>query len=265
MTIQLNEIFSLYRFPNGRRAYALEGVKVAAEELNQPEIAAAAQSAFAWEKDTTSMHRQWTLDKKTKEGVREEAVELDKKIDRAVSGLATQLQALSSAFEGGDLGKLAQRTLDRLIPGGVAGIVLLNYEEQLAKCRELVASFRALPADDLAQLNVEPMLSLIESLIPQFKKALDGASTRELSYADIKAREAQGQELMLSVLAQCIAAYPNPTDEDRAQRDRLIAPILDQQRRLKESFARRTGQTDIDPDTGEELLPSSPAAATAAE
>jgi hypothetical protein len=226
-----------------------------ATDLGHADIADAARVEFEWEKQTTALIRSWSQDKNKIEGVREQAAAIDQKLDRAVSALSTQLQSLVSAFQGEDLGDLAERAHGRLFPAGVAGIVLLNYEEQLAKCRDLVRAFRALPSAELQQLNVEPFVARVEALLPQFKQALDGASKREVSYADIKAREASGQERMLGVVVRCLARYPEHTQEHQKLRAQLLAPILDQQRRLKESFARRAGQTDINPENGEEIAP----------
>ncbi len=70
---------------------------------------------------------------------------------------------------------------------------------------------------------------------------------------------------MLSVVARCLAVYPGIGPKDQQGRARLLAPILDQQRRLKASYRGRHGQTDVNPETGEELVPITPSMASAAE
>ncbi len=113
-----------------------------------------------------------------------------------------------------------------------------------------------MPAGDLDRLGLSPHRDRLGALLPQFEQALGQASKRTVSFGELRARRARGNELLQRVVAFAFVAFPFDDAEADRKRAELLEPVLDQNRRLGESYRRREGESDVDPDTGEVVTPA---------
>src|SRR5690606_31102882 len=110
------------------------------------------------------------------------------------------------------------------------------------------------PAEDAVALGLSSYVERLTGLISDFRQALQEESVREISYDEIRQAQAEGQELMLRVVAKVLGDHGGTGDEETAFRQELLAPVLTQNRRMAERYSNRRGATDVDPETGQEVV-----------
>lgn len=248
----LQPYFSFYRFPSGRRSYALYRVAERARERGLTDIAEAAETVIEQCQQTADMQATWNRSRSTPQGRRLEAARLDVLLDRLLGGLASQLASTVHAFGDEELGKRAAALQSQIFPEGALAITRLSYENELESAevihRRLLGPF----ASDAAALGIGPFIDRLGELIPQYREALGQETQRDVTFDQIREARSNDQEAMLRVIVMILGRYPGADQADREVRVHLLAPFMDQQRRLREGFTNRRPAGDIDPDTGEE-------------
>jgi hypothetical protein len=67
----------------------------------------------------------------------------------------------------------------------------------------------------------------------------------------VRAAEAQGQNMILQVVALVLGKFRGTTDKDSEMRSLLLQPILAHDAAVQECMAARRPIQDVDPETGE--------------
>ena len=249
----LQQYFSVYQFPTGRRLFAMRQTAQLAARLGLTEIQRFAEQAVEQAQRTAALEASWRRSRSTQVGRRKRAGSIDAELDRCLGGLAKHLDSMVHTFGDEGIGARAGQLLASILPEGPAAITHMSYENELAAAEVVLRDLKEKHAEAVVALGLVPFVERLAALVSQFREALTEESVREISYDQIRQAQAEGQEAMLRVVAKMIADFPGTSPEQTARRQELLAPIQAQNRRLSERYASRRGLSDIDPQTGEEL------------
>ncbi|HRI71292.1 MAG TPA: hypothetical protein PK156_43965, partial [Polyangium sp.] len=114
----------------------------------------------------------------------------------------------------------------------------------------------------LRDLGLQRRIDRLEALESQYRAAIADPGD-QVVFSDVKAARSQGQSFMLQAIALILGQYPSDSENDIAQRTKLLAPIIRQNEAIREDLRARRPVSDINPDTGEpETPPVDPQAPT---
>jgi hypothetical protein len=249
----LQTYFSFYQFPTGRRLFAMRGVVERARKRQLGALENLAREAADQARHAAELESAWRRSRRTEEGRRHRANEIDVQLDRVLGGMAAHLGAAVHTFGENGTGARASALLARLFPEGAAAITRLSYENELAAAEVVLRDLKGPYADDAAAIGLAPFVERLEGLTREFRHALKQESTREIHYDTIRQAHTEGQEAMLRVVAKILGDYSGPGEEETQLRRELLGPVLSQQRRLRERYTSRRPPVDVNPETGEEI------------
>jgi hypothetical protein len=249
----LTPYFNFYRFPTGRRLFALTQLCEEARKLNLANIVELTQRALDQDRKTAELEATWQRARNVQQGSRVKAQAIDAELDRALGGLAGQLSALAHSFGTRPRGVKASELSAALFPEGAAALTTLSYENELAAVDVLLGRLRGPLATAIDELGLGAHVELITTLAADFRAALATEATREVSFSDVREAGARGHEALLEVVAVILGTFHGSSDEHVSTRNRLLAPVMNQQRRIADTYTARKGSvSDVDASTGEE-------------
>lgn len=254
--MKMEELFNVYELQTGRRTFALQGVLRVAKEEDDQRLIAHVSTALEHEGRVAQMESDWLKQKTVNVGARSPASALDVQVDRALGGIGVSLDRMALDFAGDNLGKLAAEVRDRVLPGGAGAITSLAYENELSQARVALQRLKEVAPADLSRLGLSAYVTRLDELLPQFEAALQQTSQRTVTWDELREARAQGQRALLSTIAMIVGRHPLFSDQDVAQRNRWLAPILEQSERVRQARASRRPPSDVDPKTGEDLPPT---------
>jgi hypothetical protein len=246
---------SLYRFPTGRRLHAQREIARRATVLAIAPILAHTTRAITHEERVMAMEAAIAAATSTQYGT--SAPELDRQVDRAITGTDLHLEAHVRVYgEHHPIGRDARLVREELLPDGARAITRLPYATQHERVAALLAAAEA-PGTELAAAvqripALPDMLAQLRVVNDQYGASLQdydrGRPTRE----ELAEAQAEGQDLLAESVFVIMAHYAGQPAL-RAERDSLLEPVLRQNEAIRQARRRRRGAVDIDPDTGAEL------------
>ncbi len=252
MPAHVSELSSLYKFPLGRGAFALQHVGLRARELGAAEITELAERSAAEVRSLMSL----TLRRDASHSSQypPETADKDAQVDRCLGGVDAYLDSQIRVYPGEVRAQAAGRLQRALLPEGVAAVTHLPYAEQHQQVNILLERAR----DEDLQGDI--------AALPEFVDVQDRLTMRNMEYGELlrqsdevptseqlRAGKRRCQDLVTSVMALIIGLYELRAPTSAPERDRLLEPILIQNEALRQARRRRRNPTDIDPQTGEEL------------
>ena len=262
MAGSLQQYFDLYQFPMGRCLFAMRQVAELATELDAPQITQLAQQGVEQAQAATAVEAGWRRSRSTSTGKRVRASELDVQLDRTLGGMTMLLSGVAHTFGDDGPGLKATALLQRLFPEGAVAITSMNYENELAACEVILKDLNDGRRADAEALGLAPHIQRLEQLLPAFRDALKQETTREVSFDEVREARARAQEAMLHVVSKILGDYGGSEPASVETRQALLAPVMNQNRRIAEALSNRRPVGDVDPETGEEQLNPEPAPAT---
>jgi hypothetical protein len=254
------ELINLYLFPTGRRIHAQRQVLEIAAEREITMLVRQLEANIAADCATRELELQWAGHDSRKHAPGEPAVDAD--LDRALSALSETTNAKLVAFGlKSDVGQAALRLRQRVFPMGVQAITALTYVEE----HETVSTILGLLgpggelADQVKTLRVEDLVEQIGEVNQRYGKLLSTGNVRDVTYDKIRKAQAEGQRNLLRVVAWILGHYQDD-DRDLEARLTLLGPIVREQEAIRVHRRNRRRPTDVDPETGEEIVdPTNPA------
>ena len=255
MANRISRYFSGYQFDVSRRILIIRAILRYAEEQGHSQVEELARWALDEDTQVHQLHRQWRRNRNVNEGVRTEALELDRRADRALSGIANAaLNFQRNAPPDHPLHKLATAFLKEFFPDGVGAITNQPYERQLADMREYVELWKSPDwSDAIAQFNAQLFVETTESLLPSYEEALVSPKRREITHDQLVAADASGRDRLASVIGLILGLFGQDDPTNNIIRQEYLATYDDQTARLSQYHSRRSPIPPVDIDTGEEL------------
>lgn len=250
----VNEVIKTYNFSTGRRLYAIGQVRRAAAELGDELITRRADEALEHDRGTLEKERRWKIAKQQKSAGRGQAAALDNRLDRVLSGMHASVAALRGALDPDDaLTQRCDRFLATYFPEGPGAITNLEFEDQLGAMKNIAEHLAEMDADEARQMHISPFREQLAALLPLFETELEEPG-EQFRFQVLRAARAVGHEKLCELIATIVAHYPGREPENVEKRQRLYAPIAEQNERVRARNARRPSpDVEVDPETGEEL------------
>lgn len=239
-----DRIFGLRRFPPGRLLTVLLAMRSIAEELGvdglNPRLAEARLRAIHY----ITLRTRRRAQRVARGGG--DARRIDRVIDDDIVEIARVARREAERFPESEAGRAAARLVEAFFQQGVAGIVQLPYDEELAVVEVMMPTMRRDHADAIRLLALERYVARIEAHLPKYRDALSPDAL--VGSAELGAAYEAMQISLLRVLAWIFGVV----DEPSVQR-RLLEPVLSHDDQLAAIYAaRRRGAAasadDVSPD-----------------
>lgn len=252
------DLIVLTQFTTGRALWALQRIRALLEVQARPALVADIDITIGKATAAREINRQW-LTQLSQPTARGKAVEYDYDIDRAIAGLDGQCGSYVSGLGSDDpVAMLASAFRTRWIPGGVAAITHLSFEDELEVVEEILAGTtgEGEDAEKAKELGLTPYLNRLLVLVPKFKAELEQSPASGLTFDKVRAVRAELQTELRYTVADLVSTFKR----EPATLARVLQPIRDQEERLRAlRQGRRKAVADVEPDTGREV--SAPAEA----
>jgi len=247
----LLNLFSLYRLPAGRRLFALRKVRSLAS--SDPPIVALVDDAIAHDTKVLELRGKWLVSKDVAVKYPARLMELDAEHDRIVSSMAAVAHGLSAGMqEETPIGAAARRIVQRVFGAGIAPLTKLDFVQQRESTNTWLALLNGELSDDAVLIGIGPMRDRLASVNKEFGEMLDAFQPEtKISYDAWRTEDKLGQEKLLRVLAVIAGKYCGAKPGDDEMRTKLLAPILQQNDAVADTYRRRRPVTDVNPDSGE--------------
>ena len=249
MNTTLNDLIKLYVFPRGRREFALKAVAKLAESGGHDQLAEACRQGAAHDRRTRELERE--LKAREALGADPRLGQLDASADRTLSALYDIPEATARAL-GGEMVQAARAFQSDLLPGGVHAVTSLPWAEQITELEAIMKLLRGSHRAAVERFHLQALVERLGQVTEQFAELLNAnRPDPKHSAAELRARDARGQDHLLQAIALTLGLYPKATKADARARAELLAPVRDQSEQIREARSRRRPPGDIDPDSGQ--------------
>lgn len=245
----LTLLYNLYELSTGRRIFALGQVRDRALERGIMEVVAHVDAAIDHDRATRQTDTRWAA--RDQPAAVDAAVKpIDILLDRALSAMRDAAVAQAEVARPGDgLAEQVDGFLRAVFPLGVAAVTSLPYVEELAAVEHILEKLQGPQAAAVIELGLTRHAERLAELVTSYRDALC-APPIDLTWDDVRAARARGQELLLEAVALIIALTRDGTPESSAARADLLAPILEQNDAVRRYMRARRKVEDVDPSTG---------------
>ena len=252
MDATLRTVIDLYEFTTGRRLFALGLTRAAARARNHKSIVAVCDVAIAHDMKVRELERRWSGEPDDV-GANPEAKRIDGLVDRTLSAIRDGAIAQTQGAAVDDpIHAEVESFLKRLFPGGLARVTSAPFVEELQMVDEIVALLRGELAPTVKELGLGKLAKRLADLAAQYRVALEAPPPSIIGWGRVRAGRAEGQELLLEVVAVIMGHFHARTEESNEARAALLGPILKQNDAIGAYLRSRRAVDDVNPDTGKE-------------
>jgi hypothetical protein len=245
-------LIDLPMFTTGRRRFALAQVQKVAAQVEDTPLSGLLERAIAFEDQALQKEAAWRRSRNPARN-RGEAALHDGKNDRLIGAIGRHLDAALALEDDSAQWKAARQLSDSLFPGGVAALTTQVFEEQLASNDQLIAAMRGDLANEVETLGLKRFVDALAESNEAFRAELSKQEKPEISFDELDAARQEGNRLLRRVVARVLGASTEQSPAADKQKLALLAPILDQARRIRAARRGRRPPVDVDPQTGAEL------------
>lgn len=259
-TLKTSDIIDHFYKPGvGAGLYALKQVKAALGGLaSDPPDWVTSRVDTALQKFTGARTTKydWDNTKKNAPLRRKGAAQADNRVDRAVSAVFDTAAAYRNFDKSSEQYKLANELLDGCLPDGVFPVTSARYEEQHSKVNELLERLRGEFSENVDKLHLSLFVDNLEKANADYGAKLTSLNNPAVTFDQVQAAEGQAVESYFQVIVVIWAAYI----DDPTTRNKLLAPIEEQNERIARYYKRRGSVPDVDPNTGDVVSGDEPSA-----
>jgi hypothetical protein len=250
----VGQYINSYVFSVGRRLVTIQRIEEIARDSAERVIAEQAQAAMVADRACWQLTRKWERARKKDEGTRVDALEIDRSLDRGLSGAHRIANGYLHSLQPGDEQyDVSLEFNEKFFPDGVDAISKQPYEEELVDVEAMIGHWQTDWAPRVATIGLTSLASRIATLTMQYRDAITTVTQRDITWDEVRAADRQGQENMLRLVARILGDHNTDSPDDVELRTRYLATFNDQNRRIAELRIRSAVVPDVDPATGEEL------------
>ena len=255
MDTSLATLISLYSFSTGRRLLAFRQLRTLTQTptYSFPTLEAHLTAALDHDDKTRTLERRYatTTTTPSSKGITE-ARRVDILVDRTLSAIRDAAAAQANGAEEGDPIIAVSEDFSRTVfPKGVSDMTSLSYADELSAVEGLVLAFKTELAPAIAELGLTRLAKRLASLAIDYRIAVDAPEPEVVSFGDLRAARAKGQQHLVQAVAQILGKHWRSTPEDVTARAALMAPILKQNEAIRQALRAHRTPEDVNPDTGE--------------
>lgn len=253
--MSVSSFINLRRMPTGRHRFSLRQMRARAESGGFNEVVAQIDRALKVAEEAQRLELGYSRAQSQRTSARGDATLVDNQIDEQIVAIHKSLEASRIGDDDDPVVKAAREMLTEFFPQGVRAITHRTFEEQLSIMETMMVSLKGDFAAQVALLHLDRPIERLGRLIELFRKELEQEKTVEVTFDQVRAiRDDLHEQVCKVVVAVLFSLNDDHHRGARKQRERLFAPLLDQQERVAEARRRNRVPTDVDPETGEEVL-----------
>lgn len=257
MEHRLFDYLNSRQLPTGRRIFAMKAVRRAAEGFGDAQIVAKCDRAIAADQECLRAEMAYRQGKSFASNARGLSNEYDQKIDAIWAGIHAVAQGQTIGEDA--VAQKATEFLKEVFPAGLAGLVNLTFEAQLADMDMLLERFVA-PTGDLAKhvdaLGVRRHVDQLDTLVPKFRAELEKENADEVTYEDVKNFQLDSLDVFAAAVFAVLSTYDTDSARAAERRGVCLAEYHRQNAIIAEAYRRQNRVPDVDPDTGEPVVES---------
>ncbi|APR79022.1 Hypothetical protein A7982_04369 [Minicystis rosea] len=252
MDATLRTLIGLYEFTTGRRLFALGLTRAAAKARSLKNIVTLCDAAIAHDTQVRQLERRWSSEPNDTEA-NPAAKRIDVLVDRTLGAIRDGAVAQTQGASTDDpIHAEVESFLKRLFPNGVFAVTSAPYVEELQVVDEIVKLLQGDLAATAKELGLGKLTKRLADLAVQYRDALEAPPPSIVAWGRVRAGRAEGQELMLEVVAAIMGQFHARTEESNEARATLLGPILKQNDAIGAYLRSRRAVDDVNPDTGKE-------------
>jgi hypothetical protein len=255
----LESLFTFYVFNTGRRLFALQQVRAAAQEQRFTELVKHCDAAIAHDVAAREIERRWSGEPAADAG-NPVAQRIDVLVDRTLGAIRDQAAAQTQgALPDDPIHAQVGAFVKRLFPVSVYAVTSLPFVEELAAVDDILKLLHGELAPAVKEFGLGRLVKRLADLARQYRDSLEAAPRSLISWDRVRAARSEGHGLMLEAVAIVLGKHHKRTAEGTADRLALLAPILQQNEAIGQYLRARRAVTDVNPETGDEE-PTAPGA-----
>lgn len=243
---------------HGRRSFAFTQTLAVARKLADARekgdlaLIAFLEQALKHEAETLQKEGAWRRSRSVSVA-RGDATVRDAEVDRVIGAIYALIESTMEVKDESPEYTAARKLRGRLFPEGVAPIVQRVHEEQLAANDELIPELTTTHKSEAQVLHLGRYIEALGRANEAFRAELTKQPAPEIRFDVVQAARDRGNLNLRMAVARILGASTDLTPEAETARGSLLAPILDQVRRIQAGRRGRRVVVDVDPNTGEDL------------
>lgn len=222
MSSSLQDLFNLYVFSTGRRMFALRQIKPIATEADHRALLIVVNKALEHDARTLRLETAWQASGYDADPQR--VKKIDAKVDRTLTAMRDAAAAQALAAEPGDaLYETVHEFMLAIFPAGLQAVTSLPYVEELAAVEMIIKQLKGPFERHVRELGLGRLLERLSSLTVEYRAAQEEKPKSEISFGDVRAARALGQEYLLQVVAVIVGThFSGTTDHARNRSDSSV-------------------------------------------
>ena len=250
---------NLRRMPTGRYARALRLMRERVSDAALASLEERLDQALQLSEHTLALELKWSSARATATRTRGQAARIDNQIDVQISALESGIKSQMVGDDDEPEVEMARELHRTFFAEGVAAITQQAFEVQEGLMDAMLAMLDARFAKHVEALGLGRGVERLRRLTGEFKAELDRDRKPGVTFDQVRAARHQLHEatcrVLIGVLYHLDAGHLGAGDASAAAvRARILEPLLDQQERVAQAYSRHRAPTDVNPDTGEEIV-----------
>lgn len=252
--MNVSEIVKLRKMPTGRHARALKMMLPKVEAAGLDEVKELVVDGREVARETLLKELAWAEVGRGMSTARGKALLIDNQIDEQIGAIESAVKAKRVGDAGDPVVEKARELHSAVFGGGVGAITQQAFEVQEGIMDAMMIRFDGDLKEHVDVLGERRSVERLRRLIGEFKAELSKEETEPLTYDQLKASRAGLHEATCEV---AVAVFYHLRGKDEATvklRNEILSPLMYQQERVIEARRRQRVPTDVDPETGEEIV-----------
>ncbi|MBA2662879.1 MAG: hypothetical protein H0U74_11320 [Bradymonadaceae bacterium] len=182
---------------------------------------------------------------------------IDAASDRTLSAIFRHVDDIATNFKVQDPRvPAARKVIKTVYSKGVGAITRQDYVQQYESMVVIKNMFANELQPEVKLLKLEDWVERLHELTDEYGAELERIKSQRVPYDTVRKAELDCQDRLHQLIACIRGTYNDRSDEHRAIRARLLAPIIEQDEAIARANKRTRSIIDVDPDTGIETLPT---------
>ncbi|TXD41280.1 hypothetical protein FRC96_04660 [Lujinxingia vulgaris] len=245
---------NLRRMPTGRYARALRLMLARVKDASLPGLGERLEQALKLSEQTLALELKWSTARANATRARGQATLIDHQIDEQLSALESGIKSQMVGDDDEPEVEMARELHRTFFAEGVGAITQKAYEVQEGLIDAMLASLDARFNNHVEALGLRRGVERLRRLTGEFKAELDRDRKPGVTYDQVQAARHQLHEATCRVLIGVLYHLEAGEASTLARRANILEPLLDQQERVAQAYSRHRAPTDVNPDTGEEIV-----------
>ena len=254
--METSSLITLPGLPSGRFGHALKMIASRVSEAGIPAVIEKVDQAREIAKETQLTELSWSEARRNTSSARGKAVLIDNMIDEQIAALEAGVRSMQVGDADDPVVEKAREFHSAIFSNGVRAITQQAFEVQEGIMKAMMVRFDSDLSEHVDLLGQRRSIERLRRLISEFSAELEQEKRDTVTFDQVRAARSALHEATCDVVVAILYHFSETDEASRRQRTRLLEPLLYQQARVAEARRRRRVPTDVNPDTGEELLPN---------